>query len=163
MKSIAVALLALCVVGNATSGITPENYQNKRTRYVKIQDHAEDTLRFFANHTKPAHSKIGKRVVKTQGKAHRWSTRKLDQIERFVYSGEFLPWKWRDIIRCETHTNWRHNSGNYQGAFGFAVSSWDRFNSFGFPSEAYLATPEQQYRVALAIYARYGYTGWGCA
>jgi hypothetical protein len=85
----------------------------------------------------------------------------------------WLPAKWQRIGACETGYgqvpgNWQHNSGTYQGAFGFAVSSWDGFvphadQQWGpYPSEAYLATPRQQYEVALAIYRRYGLSGWGC-
>lgn len=84
----------------------------------------------------------------------------------------WLPRGWYGIGSCETgyggDPNWQHNSGTYQGAFGFAVSSWDAFVSSAdpkagpYPSEAYLATPRQQYEVALAIYRRYGLSGWGC-
>lgn len=80
----------------------------------------------------------------------------------------WMPAVWQRVAHCEGGTrppqtpNWKHNSGTYQGAFGFHYGSWDRFNTFGYPSEAYLATPWQQYRVALAIHARYGFTGWGC-
>ena len=85
----------------------------------------------------------------------------------------WLPAKWQRIGACETGYgqrpgNWQHNSGTYQGAFGFAVSSWDSFvphasaKARPYPSEAYLATPRQQYEVALAIWRRYGFSGWGC-
>lgn len=74
----------------------------------------------------------------------------------------WLPSKWYRIARCETGVRWDWNSGAYQGAFGFAVSSWDAFRLPGYPSEAYLATPHQQYEVALAIWRRYGLSGWGC-
>jgi hypothetical protein len=81
----------------------------------------------------------------------------------------WLPAGWAAIARCETGLRWDWNSGAYQGSFGFAVSSWDAFRGQAdpkagpYPSEAYLATPRQQYEVALAIYRRYGLTGWGCA
>jgi hypothetical protein len=86
---------------------------------------------------------------------------------------QWLPDKWQRIGACETGYgkrpgNWRHNSGAYQGAFGFARSSWDAFVPYAdpqwgpYPSEAYEATPRQQYEVALAIYRRYGLSGWGC-
>jgi hypothetical protein len=85
---------------------------------------------------------------------------------------KWLPRGWYGIGSCETgyggDPNWQHNSGTYQGAFGFAVSSWDSFvgsadpKAGPYPSEAYLATPRQQYEVALAIYRRYGLSGWGC-
>lgn len=82
----------------------------------------------------------------------------------------WMPAIWQRIAHCESGTrppadpNWKHNSGTYQGALGFHYDSWDRFNSFGYPSEAYLATPWQQYKVALAIYnyKNYKFSGWGC-
>lgn len=80
----------------------------------------------------------------------------------------WLPKKWQRIGACETGYgrppgNWKWNSGIYQGAFGFHHSSWDRFKPVAWwPNEAYLATPWQQYQVALRIYHRYGFTGWGC-
>jgi len=75
----------------------------------------------------------------------------------------WLPPVWKRIIACETFSNFRHNSGTYQGAFGFHYGSWDRFKLAGYPDEAYEATPRQQYEVALAIWRRYGLSGWGCA
>jgi len=80
----------------------------------------------------------------------------------------WLPDKWQRIGACETGYGkrpgrWDWNSGAYQGAFGFAVSSWDQFKPVSWwPDEAYLATPWQQYRVALEIHKRYGFSGWGC-
>lgn len=80
----------------------------------------------------------------------------------------WLPDGWAAIARCETGMRWDWNSGAYQGSFGFAVSSWDAFvgaadpKAGPYPSEAYEATPRQQYEVALAIWRRYGLSGWGC-
>jgi hypothetical protein len=86
---------------------------------------------------------------------------------------QWLPDKWQRVGACETGYGkrpgrWDWNSGTYQGAFGFYHGSWDTFVSSAatkagpYPSEAYLATPRQQYEVALAIYRRYGFSGWGC-
>lgn len=85
----------------------------------------------------------------------------------------WLPDKWARIGACETGYGqrpgrWDWNSGTYQGAFGFYHGSWDAFapradpKAGPYPSEAYLATPRQQYEVALAIYRMYGLSGWGC-
>jgi transglycosylase-like protein len=80
----------------------------------------------------------------------------------------WLPEKWQRIGACETGYGqrpgrWDWNSGTYQGAFGFAVSSWDQFKPVSWwPDEAYDATPWQQYVVALEIHKRYGFSGWGC-
>lgn len=72
---------------------------------------------------------------------------------------------WYRIGVCESGRNppnWQHNSGTYQGALGFYHGTWDGWNDFGFPSEAYLATPGQQMYVADNLYSDYGLTGWGC-
>jgi hypothetical protein len=80
----------------------------------------------------------------------------------------WLPDKWQRIGACETGYgrrpgNWTWNSGTYQGAFGFHYQSWDQFKPVSWwPHAAYLASPWQQYRTALAIHARYGFSGWGC-
>lgn len=80
----------------------------------------------------------------------------------------WLPDKWARIGACETGYGrrpgrWDWNSGTYQGAFGFHHQSWDSFKPVSWwPSNAYDATPWQQYRTALAIHARYGFSGWGC-
>lgn len=79
----------------------------------------------------------------------------------------WLPDKWQRIGACETGYgkkpgNWRHHNSSYQGAFGFATSSWDAFKPRGYPADADQATPWQQYVVALRIYKRYGLSGWGC-
>jgi hypothetical protein len=80
----------------------------------------------------------------------------------------WLPDKWARIGACETGYgrrpgDWTWNSGTYQGAFGFHHQSWDQFKPVSWwPREAYLASPWQQYRTALAIHARYGLSGWGC-
>ncbi len=75
---------------------------------------------------------------------------------------EWLPDKWRRIGVCETGLNWQHYNSSYEGAFGFATSSWDAFKPAGYPDHASQASPWEQYQVALAIYNRYGFSGWGC-
>lgn len=74
----------------------------------------------------------------------------------------WLPQKWYRIARCETGVRWDWNSGTYQGAFGFYTGTWDAYRPRGAPSEAYLATPRQQYQAALNVYAEHGYGAWGC-
>lgn len=74
----------------------------------------------------------------------------------------WLPAHWYRVGRCETQLNWRHSNSSYQGAFGFAISSWDGYKLPGYPDEAWQATPWQQYQVALQIYNRFGMSGWGC-
>ncbi len=74
----------------------------------------------------------------------------------------WLPDKWRRIGICETGLNWQHQNSSYEGAFGFATQSWDSFKPDGYPDHASQASPWQQYVVALNIYRRYGFSGWGC-
>lgn len=78
----------------------------------------------------------------------------------------WLPAHWYRVGSCETGyggpPNWRHSNSSYQGAFGFATSSWDGYKLPGYPAEAWQATPWQQYQVALQIYNRFGMSGWGC-
>ena len=74
----------------------------------------------------------------------------------------WLPPHWKRVGTCETGLNWQHSNSSYQGAFGFAISSWDGFKNPGYPDEAWQATPWQQYQTALNIYNRYGMSGWGC-
>jgi len=85
----------------------------------------------------------------------------------------WLPSKWQRIGACETGYgrrpgNWRHSNSSYEGAFGFAKSSWDGFKGSAdpkagpYPADAWQATPRQQYEVALAIWRAYGFSGWGC-
>lgn len=80
----------------------------------------------------------------------------------------WLPDKWQRIGACETGYgkrpgDWTWNSGTYQGAFGFYHGSWDQFKPVSWwPDEAYLASPWQQYQTALAIWRRFGFSGWGC-
>lgn len=91
---------------------------------------------------------------------------------QYVWS-DWLPDKWQRIGACETGYgrrpgNWHHANSSYEGAFGFAKSSWDTFKHRAdpkagpYPEDAYMATPRQQYEVALAIWRVYGFSGWGC-
>jgi hypothetical protein len=105
--------------------------------------------------------------------AQKWKARAVHwhkQYNHYLYHYAWwiwLPDKWQRIGACETGYGkrpgqWTWNSGTYQGAFGFYHGSWDAFKPAGAPSEAYLATPRQQYQAALNIYNRYGLSGWGC-
>lgn len=113
-----------------------------------------------------------RRATEWREKAHQ-AREALDEWNEYQFDWQkWLPRGWYGVGSCETgyggEPNWHHNSGSYQGAFGFAVTSWDNFTGSAdpkagpYPSEAYLATPRQQYEVALAIYRRYGLSGWGC-
>lgn len=108
-----------------------------------------------------------------RAKARAWRAR-YERWHAYHYDWRsWLPDKWQRIGACETGYgripgDWRWNSGTYQGAFGFYHGSWDAFRGQAdpkagpYPSEAYLATPRQQYEVALAIWRVFGFSGWGC-
>lgn len=74
----------------------------------------------------------------------------------------WLPEIWWKIAWCETHANWRHDSGTYQGAFGMYHGTWDTYRLPGYPAEAYNATPRQQYAVARRVAANHTLNAWGC-
>jgi hypothetical protein len=74
----------------------------------------------------------------------------------------WLPNVWWRLATCETGANWQHDSGTFQGAFGIYKGTWDTYRLPGFPTEAHLATPKQQYRVALRIAANHSMYAWGC-
>jgi hypothetical protein len=74
----------------------------------------------------------------------------------------WLPELWYRIGVCETGLNWRHHTRDYQGAFGFARSTWDGYKPKGYPAEAYQATPRQQLVVARNVARRVGLSAWGC-
>ena len=102
--------------------------------------------------------------------ARLWQNRAEKARQEYAYHynwWEWLPDKWQRIGACETGYGkrpgqWNFNSGAFQGAFGFANSTWDQYKPEGAPSEAYLATPRQQYQCALNVYAAHGYGAWGC-
>lgn len=124
----------------------PENHKKSMMR-LSIVTAVVAVVAFLGNHADAA--TVHKVKPKT-GATWQWRWEK------------WLPPVWQRIARCETRLNWQHNSGTYQGAFGFYHGSWDAFRPDRYPSEAYNATPWQQYQVALAIHRRYGFTGWGC-
>lgn len=110
-------------------------------------------------------TKTGNVWQKHSGGYRRWQLRvwqqRLEECRQQNWQA-WLPDKWRRIGICETQLNWRHQNSSYEGAFGFATSSWDAFKPGGYPDLASQATPWQQYVVALRIYDRYGLSGWGC-
>ncbi len=71
-----------------------------------------------------------------------------------------FPPVWDKLARCETGGNWKHRTATYQGGLGFYHGSWDAYRPKGFPSEAYLATREQQIIVGKRIQADVGWSAW---
>lgn len=99
-----------------------------------------------------------------------WKSR-VKELSNWQYDYKaWMPSVWQRLAHCEGGTrppqdpNWQHNSGTYQGALGFYYGTWDRFKNPGYPSEAYLATPWQQYQTALNVYnyKNFRFSGWGC-
>lgn len=79
----------------------------------------------------------------------------------------WMPKHWQNLAACESGAsppNWKHNSGTYEGAFGFYHGSWDQFRPARFPASASSATPWQQFVVARRIAAHYRSIAgsWGC-
>lgn len=98
----------------------------------------------------------------------------IDWRQRQYAWEDWLPDGWYRVGSCETGyggpPNWHHRNSRYEGAFGFAVTTWDRYageaqRRYGdgpYPSSAADATPRQQYNVALTVYHHFGLSGWGC-
>ena len=64
---------------------------------------------------------------------------------------------WDRVNMCEEGGNWNVDGLVYSGGLGFSHTNWDEFNTFGYPTDAADATPDQQIRVAVAFATRY----WG--
>lgn len=101
-----------------------------------------------------------------RNRASKWKQLHDDYIYHYAW-WEWLPDKWQRIGACETGYGkrpgqWTWNSGKFQGAFGFYYGTWDAYRPPSAPSEAYLATPREQYQTALNVYSHHGYGAWGC-
>ena len=64
---------------------------------------------------------------------------------------------WERVNFCEEGGRWNVEGPIFSGGLGFSRANWSRFNAFGYPSDAALATPEEQIRVAVAFATAY----WG--
>ena len=94
--------------------------------------------------------------------AHSWAAEKAKHYPNGVRP-YWMPRLYWAIAQCETPPGrWDHNSGTYQGAFGFYYGSWDAYKPAGYPAEAYQASAWQQYTVARIIATRVGFGAWGC-
>lgn len=56
------------------------------------------------------------------------------------------PFAWAVAV-CETRGNFRHDGGDYEGAFGWFTGTWLLDRRSGYPARAKEATPRQQNRV----------------
>jgi len=64
---------------------------------------------------------------------------------------------WDRVNVCEEGGSWTVSGPVYSGGLGFSHANWTQFDTFGFPSTAALATPDEQIRVAVAFAEHY----WG--
>ena len=64
---------------------------------------------------------------------------------------------WDQVNMCEEGGRWNVDGSVYSGGLGFSHANWNQFNTFGYPSDAANATPDQQIRVAVAFAVAY----WG--
>lgn len=90
-----------------------------------------------------------------------------DQSWQYKYQVWMSPHAQR-LAACESgssvhNLNWTY-AGSYDGAFGFAYSTWDSYKPVSWwPRDAHLATPWQQYVVARRVAAHLGIASpWGC-
>ena len=63
--------------------------------------------------------------------------------------------RWEHVNQCEESGNWAVEGAVYSGGLGFSHANWTQFNTYGYPSDAAEATPEQQVRVAVAFAEHY--------
>ena len=70
---------------------------------------------------------------------------------------DFQRAAWDRVNMCEEGGAWNIDGSEFSGGLGFSHANWNEFNTFGYPSDAAFATPEQQIRVAVAFATRY----WG--
>ena len=70
--------------------------------------------------------------------------------------------QWDALARCESAGNW-NVVDQYGGGLGIYIGTWHAFGGDEFASNPGYATKDQQIIVAERIYARFGFSGWGCA
>jgi hypothetical protein len=163
---------------SATSTGQTEAQEGKKVVYAKCKS-ARKAIKFYRQRTWETEDVLNLSNSKThyperwatnctyvRFALNRWVDRSAKLWKQYLYEYDWQTWLpavWKAIISCETHYNFEHNSGTYEGAFGFHEGSWDSFKLPGYPSAAFEATPREQYNVALAIHSRFGFSGWGCA
>ena len=91
-------------------------------------------------------------------------------VETQYHWWKWLPDKFSRVGACETGYgkrpgSWTWDSGTYVSAFGIYRPAYAQFaRQLGLPTwdDPGLRTPREQYQVAAAIQARYGWSAWGC-
>ena len=69
---------------------------------------------------------------------------------------------WDTLARCESGGTW-NVIDRFGGGLGIYIGTWQEFGGDEYASNPGYASKEQQITVAERIYARYGFSGWGCA
>jgi uncharacterized protein YabE (DUF348 family) len=85
---------------------------------------------------------------------------------RIVAYGTKADWHWDELARCESGGRWDTidaNPDGYDGGLGIYVGTWRAFGGTEFAPRAGYATREEQIKVGMRIYERYGWDPWGCA
>ena len=62
---------------------------------------------------------------------------------------------WDQVNLCEEGGNWHVEGSTFAGGLGISRANWSQFNTFGFPADEGVATPDQQIRVAVAFATHY--------
>lgn len=128
-----------------------------------------------------AHGNHRWRRVRWHCAARSWTARELAEARSQWESrwDLWLPDKFARVGACETGYgkkpgNWHWDSGTYVSPFGIIRSAYNSFaHSLGYlgwddldpgthQRHGLNAPPYEQYRVAAAIQARYGWGAWGC-
>jgi hypothetical protein len=104
-----------------------------------------------------------------------WTRRELREARRELWRRDWAWWIWLPdkyarVGACETGYGkrpgrWDWDSGRYVSAFGIYRPAYAQFaHQLGLRSwdEPGVRTAREQYRVARAIHARYGWGAWGC-
>ena len=68
---------------------------------------------------------------------------------------------WKALAQCESGQRWHIDTGNgYYGGLQFSASTWAAFGGHRFASNANLATPGEQIRIAERVRANQGWGAW---
>lgn len=143
------------------------------TRIAWLQDRAK-THKWICQHGNHRWAR-----VRWHCQALVWTKREIAQaVEERDWTWEkWLPDKWARVGACETGYgqrpgNWSWDSGRYVSAFGIIRGAYTHYaHQLGFLSwddrdpvtkQRHKATPWEQYKVAEAIEADYGFGAWGC-
>lgn len=143
--------------------------------------HADDVLRFFANHPRLARLQAGKDARWQHGRMGRWARKTLAAVlwRPPLLAGE-REWHAtlknvvnRNLLRlarCETgyldggRINWSHSNSQYVSGLGFAWSTWRHYRHRVRPlppSDGAKATPAEQLAVGRALVREFhGYSSW---